>query len=68
MRAESLTNWPKIAPESKLIAKTRRQKPGVVKLMTPPAPPDEKTIRQLNKLAAKQPFCKLHRVKKHDPL
>jgi hypothetical protein len=63
-----MASWPKVIPEAKLTAKPRRQKPGVIKLMTPPPPPDEKAIRQLNALASKQPFCKLHRVKKHDPL
>ncbi|HET6255981.1 MAG TPA: hypothetical protein VFE32_18030 [Puia sp.] len=68
MRVESLTNWPKIIPEATLTARPRRQKPAVVKLLMPPPPPDEKTVRQLNSLAARQPFCKLHRVKRHDPL
>jgi hypothetical protein len=31
-------------------------------------PPDEKTIRQLNELAASRPFCTLHHVKKHEIL
>jgi hypothetical protein len=65
MRVESLT----LISEASLIARPRRQKSGVVKLLMPPTtPPDEKTIRQLNALAAKQPFCRLHRVKKHDTL
>jgi hypothetical protein len=68
MRVESLTSWPKIIPEATLTARARRQKPGVVKLLTPPPPPDQKTIKQLNMLASNQPFCRLHRVKKHDPL
>ena len=46
--------------------KTQRPGRGVVKLMPPPNPPDEATIRKLNDLAAKHPFCNLHRVKKHD--
>jgi hypothetical protein len=40
----------------------------VIKLMTPPPPPDENMVRRLNALAAQQPFCKQHRVKKHDTL
>jgi hypothetical protein len=40
----------------------------VIKLLTPPSPPDDKTICRLNALAAKQPFCRFHRVKKHDTL
>jgi len=55
-------------PEATLTVRPRRQKPGMIKLLTPPPPPDEKTIRRLNALAAKQPFCKLHRVKRHDCL
>ncbi len=46
--------------------KSRRQKPGVVKLLPPP--PDEKKVMELNALAAKHPFSVLHKVKKHDPL
>jgi hypothetical protein len=68
MRVESLTSWPKMIPEATLTARPRRQKPGVIKLMTPPPPPDENMVRRLNALAAKQPFCKQHRVKRHDTL
>jgi len=45
-----------------------RNKSALVKRITLPAPPDEATIKKLNDLAAKHPFCSLHRVKKHDPL
>jgi len=48
--------------------KTQRQKKGVLKRMPVPAPPDATTIRKLNALAAKHPFCALHKVKKHDTL
>jgi hypothetical protein len=68
MRAESLTGWPAVIPETTLIATPGRQKPGVIKMLSSPPQPDEKTIRRLNALAAKQPFCGLHRVKKHDML
>jgi hypothetical protein len=47
---------------------SRRQKSGVIKLITSPAPPDENTIRRLNALASRRPFCTQHKVKKHDPL
>jgi len=40
----------------------------MIKLLSPPLPPDEKTIRRLNALASELPFCRLHRVKKHDTL
>jgi hypothetical protein len=68
MKANSLKTWPAMVPESTLTAKPRQQRPGVIKLLTHPAPPDDKTIRRLNALAAKHPFCILHRVKKHDTL
>ncbi|HEV3325843.1 MAG TPA: hypothetical protein VG052_09560 [Puia sp.] len=68
MKANSLHNWTGARPEPILIPKPRRQKPGVVKLLAPPTPPDENTIRKLNVLASKHPFCVLHRVKKHDML
>jgi hypothetical protein len=68
MKATSLKTWPIMVPESKITPKPRQQKPGVIKLLAHPAPPDDKTIRRLNALAAKQPFCVLHRVKKHDTL
>jgi hypothetical protein len=68
MRAEPTTSEFMMIAKATLTARPRRQKPGVIKLLMPPAPPDEKTIRGLNALAAKRPFCQLHRVKKHDPL
>jgi hypothetical protein len=36
--------------------------------MPSPTPPDATTVRKLNALAAKHPFCALHKVKKHDTL
>jgi hypothetical protein len=48
--------------------KTKQSKPGLVKRLDSPAPPDELTIRKLNELAAKRPFCTLHKVKKHEIL
>ena len=69
MKSNSLAPQPFVLP-GKLTAyntkSTRRN--GVIKLMPPPSPPDDKTIRELNALAAKHPFCSLHKVKKHDPL
>lgn len=47
---------------------SRRQRPGVLKLLPPLPQPDEKTLMELNALAARYPFCILHKVKKHDPL
>jgi hypothetical protein len=78
MRVESLTSFPVLIPEVTYGERPGRQKPGVVKgvvklmasppPMAPPPPPDEKTIRRLNSLAARRPFCQLHRVKKYDML
>jgi hypothetical protein len=44
-----------------------RRKIEVIKL---PAtmPPNEEKIRELNELAARHPFCVLHKPKKHDTL
>jgi hypothetical protein len=71
MKPSTLALLPPQLSESTLTAyssKTQRQKPGIVKLMPPPVPPDEKTIRELNALASKHPFCRLHSVKRHDTL
>jgi hypothetical protein len=71
MNTQSLSAWPSITTEPVMTAyntKVRNQRPGIVKLLDAPAPPDENTVRKLNELARKQPFCALHRVKKHDPL
>jgi hypothetical protein len=74
MTTNSLSNWPSIAPERTartmvaLHTISRRRKSGVVKLVISPAPPDENTIRILNALASRRPFCTRHKVKKHDTL
>jgi len=74
MTTNSLSNWPSITPERTghtmkvLSTRSRRQKSGVVKLITSPAPPDENTIRHLNALASRRPFSTPHKVKKHDTL
>ena len=72
MKQNSLAAWPSILPESTMTTafntRAGSQKTGIVKLLAPPAPPDDQTIRKLNALAAKQPFCSMHRVKKHDTL
>jgi hypothetical protein len=71
MKQNSFATRPTILLESSFTAyntKVQRQRSGVVKLMPPPTPPDASTIRQLNALAAKHPFCSLHKVKKHDTL
>ncbi len=71
MTTNSLPNWLSIAPDHSKMAfstKSRRKTSGVVKLITSPAPPDENTIRRLNALASRRPFCSLHKVKKHDTL
>jgi len=48
--------------------KARQSRPGLVKRLDSPAPPDELIIRKLNELAAKRPFCSPHKVKKHEIL
>lgn len=71
MTTNSLSNWPSIAPARTMVVlgtRSRRPKPGVVKLIISPAPPDENTIRKLNALASRRPFSAQHKVKKHDPL
>jgi hypothetical protein len=68
MKPNVKVTWPDMVPQPALTAKPQRQKQGVIKLLAPPAQPDEFTIRKLNDLAAKQPFCTHHRVKKHDML
>ena len=74
MTTNSLSNQPAITSERNertmmaLSTRSRRQKAGVVKLITSSAPPDENTIRQLNALASRRPFSTQHKVKKHDTL
>jgi hypothetical protein len=72
MKTNSMVTRPMILQKPAFIAfntnKIHRQKPGVVKLLPSPPPPDEKTLIELNALAAKHPFCTLHKAKKHDPL
>ncbi|HWK07151.1 MAG TPA: hypothetical protein VNS58_26145 [Puia sp.] len=71
MKTNILATRPMILQEYTLTAfngKSRRKKPGVVKLLPPPPQPDEKTLMELNALAAKHPFCVSHKVKNHDPL
>jgi hypothetical protein len=73
MKPKSIQSWSAVPTESTRNASmtaysSRKNKPGLVKSLTPPVKPDEATIRKLNELATKPPFCKLHRVKKHDLL
>jgi hypothetical protein len=71
MKANTVANWPTLLPESTMIAyntKPIRQNSGVIKLLAAPEPPDENTIRKLNELAARHPFCSFHKVKGHDIL
>ncbi|HLZ87848.1 MAG TPA: hypothetical protein VKQ52_11425 [Puia sp.] len=74
MKINSINAWPTTLPalpESTIATygtKTRRNRPGVAKPFAPPAPPDEETIRRLNALAAKNPFCTPYKAKKHELL
>jgi hypothetical protein len=70
MKTNSLVSWPSILPDPTTIAfqTTRKVRPVFIKHLPDVTPPDEKTIRRLNELAASRPFCKLHHVKKHEIL
>ncbi|MBN9385023.1 MAG: hypothetical protein J0H74_29985 [Chitinophagaceae bacterium] len=73
MKQESLSILPALQPAHSLIAynssKTQRQKPeGIVKLMPPAPPPDEKTISELNRLASTHPFCAFRKARRYDML
>jgi hypothetical protein len=70
MKTNTLKSWPSILPKPTPISfkKTRGNRPALIKHLPAVTPPDEKTIRRLNELAASQPFCKLHTVKKHELL
>jgi hypothetical protein len=63
MKTETLNAWPITAYPT-----SRKSKPGVVKLLSTPEPPDEATVSRLNRLANQRPFCRLHQVKKHEVL
>jgi hypothetical protein len=71
MKTNPINAWPLALPESTIAAynsKTRRSRSGLKLLVSPPAPPDEATIRRLNELAAKNPFCTHYKVRKYDLL
>jgi hypothetical protein len=71
MKTNSINAWPSTPADSTMstfTVKPRRSKPGIEKLLAEPTPPDEETVRRLNALAAKNPFCTRHKVKKHDLL
>jgi hypothetical protein len=73
MQTNSLAVRPTaIYPDSSAPAMTStrpgRQRPAIVKLLPAPTPPDEKMVKALNELAARPPFCTLHKVKKYDAL
>jgi hypothetical protein len=68
MKTNTRVSWPSILPEPTAIAfqRTRNNRPALIKHLPMVTPPDEKTIRRLNELAASHPFCNLHHVKKHE--
>lgn len=71
MKPSSLAAWPSTLPEISITghsSNTRRNRLGAIKLVSPPEPPDEETVRRLNELAKKNPFCTCHKVKKHETL
>ena len=67
----SFITWPTLLPEPNMTAhagKSRQSRPGLIKRLDSPPLPDELTIRKLNELAAKPPFCTPHKVKKYEIL
>jgi hypothetical protein len=68
MKTNTLASWPSILPEPATtpFQRTERNRPALIKHLPAAPPPDEKTIRRLNDLAASRPFCNLHHVKKHE--
>jgi hypothetical protein len=71
MKATDMHAWPELVPESTRTTfsiQSKKKKPGLLKSLQAPAPPDESTIRRLNELASTPPFCNPHKVKKHDLL
>ena len=71
MKTDPIHAWPPALPESTITAynsKTRRSRPDSKLLVPPPVPPDDATIRRLNELAARKPFCTHYKVRKHDLL
>jgi len=72
MKTKSLAQWPALLPEKSLTAypvkAQQRPKQGVVKLMPPVPPPDEKTIKELNDLASTRPFCAFRKCRRFDTL
>jgi len=73
MKSNSLSTLPALQPEHTLTAHNSSKIPqrtttGVVKLM-PPAPiPDEKTIRELNRLASTRRFYAFRKARRYDML
>jgi len=71
MKTNPIQAWPLALPESTIAAynsKTRRNRSGSKLIVPPPTPPDEATIRRLNELAGKNPFCIYYKVRKYDLL
>jgi hypothetical protein len=72
MKKNSVASWPTILPESSLVKynpeRSQKRSSGVVKMMPSIPPPDDKTIRDLNSLAAAPPFCFFRKARRHDTL
>jgi len=71
MKTNPIHAWPLALPESTITAynaNIRRSQSGSKLLVPPPTPPDEATIRRLNELACRKPFCTHYRVRKHELL
>lgn len=77
MKLDSLAALTVLLQEPSLSAantKLQRQKTEIIKLseviklhLSMP-PPDEKKVEELNTLAAKHPFCRIYKAKKHETL
>ena len=71
MKTNSINASPPALSESTITAysnQARRSRAGVTKLLPPPTPPDDATIRRLSELAAQNPFCTMYHCKKHELL
>lgn len=70
MKTNSLASLPIHLPEPTLASfNTRllRQRTEIIQIPLA-VPPDESKVKELNTLAAKHPFCIVHKARKHDML
>lgn len=70
MKSNTLATLPMLLPEPSLAAfngRLLRQRTEIIQLPLA-AQPDESTVKKLNQLAGKYPFCILYRARKYDML